>query len=319
MNFTKLIRILKLLENTMALTHTFSAVVRNAEINGLRRQTSYCMVDPVQNVAKKKVGDILRKTHGVFVQELSTINTNISVIGQYENNHTKILCKCQICGNEWKATPNSLLAGRNCPKCACVTSAEKQRKSHTQFVEEMSIINPMIAVLGKYSGNKNKIECQCVDCENKWFAVPSNLLNGHGCPTCAKTQTSFVEKAILLFLQHVLSKDDVVSRDRSMIGKEIDVYIKSLHAGIEFGGWYWHKTKVDADKEKYDCCCEKGINLITIYDQFNEDRKKFGFNDTFITYSYNLGDINRRPELRNCIVNIFHLLNLNYSFTEEEE
>jgi hypothetical protein len=212
-----------------------------------------------------------------------------------------------------------MIKGYGCPKCAYIKIADAQRKPHEQFVAELAIVNPKILILGGYLNSQSKIECKCIDCGHKWSATPANLLCGHGCPICAKTQTSFAEKAILLFLQHVLGKDDVVSRDRSMIGKEIDVYIKSLNTGIEFGGWYWHKSRIKKDKEKHSLCRKKGMGLITIYDNFDGDRKKLELNDSFITYPYGLGVIERRSELKGCIKNIFNLLNLTYAFTEDDE
>lgn len=35
----------------------------------------------------------------------------------YVNAHTKVLLKCNICGKEWFATPNSILNGSGCPIC----------------------------------------------------------------------------------------------------------------------------------------------------------------------------------------------------------
>jgi predicted Zn-ribbon and HTH transcriptional regulator len=261
----------------------------------------------------------MKKTHDEFVKEMAIILPTIDIIGNYCGCETPIECCCKVCGNKWNSVPHRMLKGDGCQKCGYIKSAEIQRKPHEQFVAELAIINPNVFVVGKYLNSKSKIECQCVDCGQKWPALPSNLLSGHGCPVCARTQTSFVEKLILLMLQHVLGKDAVLPRDRSAIGKEIDIYIPSLQAGVEFGSWYWHKTRVNRDMEKYDCCREKAIHLITIYDRFDGDRIKLGFDDTFITYSCNLGDINKRAELKGCVVNIFNLLNLNYSFTEDEE
>ena len=37
-----------------------------------------------------------RKTHKEFVEEMSIINPNIIILGQYISTHCKILCKCKI-------------------------------------------------------------------------------------------------------------------------------------------------------------------------------------------------------------------------------
>ena len=37
---------------------------------------------------------------------------NIEILGEYENNKTKIKCRCKIDEYEWSATPHSLLDGK---------------------------------------------------------------------------------------------------------------------------------------------------------------------------------------------------------------
>lgn len=59
-----------------------------------------------------------RYTKDSFIQKLNKINNNIIIIGEYINTKTKIKCKCNICGAEWRATPSKLLWGTGCPICA---------------------------------------------------------------------------------------------------------------------------------------------------------------------------------------------------------
>ena len=272
------------------------------------------------NCARKKIGDALRKSQKTFVEEMKTIMPTVDIIGEYKGWDKRILCHCKECGNEFKGIPNNMRKGEGCPECGRKKKAESQRKTHDQFVTEMANINSKIEITGKYLGDCEKIACQCVECKHKWSALPSNLLKGSGCPLCARNQTSFVEKSILFFLQKSLGEENVLPRNSSAIGKEIDIYIPSMNVGIEPGSWFWHKSRIRNDKEKYHVCCEKGIRLITIYDSFTGDKNELGINnEDFITYSNNLGETNRRAELRDCIINIFDLLGLTYTFSEEEE
>ena len=52
--------------------------------------------------------------------------------------------------------------------------------------------------------------------------------------------------------------------------KELDIFIPSLNVAIEYNGCWWHSTNSGKSnlhqKEKYDLCRNKGIRLITIYD-----------------------------------------------------
>lgn len=57
----------------------------------------------------KKSADSRRKTKQDFIQQLKLINSDILVVGDYINTHTKIKCKCKRCGTEWDAYPANLL------------------------------------------------------------------------------------------------------------------------------------------------------------------------------------------------------------------
>lgn len=125
-----------------------------------------------------------KKTHEEYVKEVSIINPNIEVVENYKGTHTKILHRClnDNCGYEWYISPHDILQGRCCPKCS-----GNIRRTHEEFVEEMSRINPHIEILNTYVNTTTKVECRCLidDCGHIWKSKPSHLLDGHGCPKCA--------------------------------------------------------------------------------------------------------------------------------------
>lgn len=58
------------------------------------------------------------KTHESFVTDLSLVNPNIDVIGQYTGSHKLIKCKCKKDGYEWESYACNLLNGSaGCPLC----------------------------------------------------------------------------------------------------------------------------------------------------------------------------------------------------------
>jgi predicted Zn-ribbon and HTH transcriptional regulator len=269
---------------------------------------------------KQKIGDALRKPHEVFVKEMAELLPSLTVTGTYKNCATKIACHCNVCGTDFEALPTNLRKQEGCPKCGLRKLAERNRKTHEQFVSEMSIVNDRIKIVGKYNGDATKIECECLNCERHFSSWPSNLLKRHGCRHCTRNQTSFMERAILMALEQTLEKGDVVARDHEQIGEELDIYIKSLNTAIEPGGWFWHCNRMTKDTERYNLCRQKGIRLIIIFDGFNGDRSSLEFdNDDLWTYSINLGDKNNRTELISCIKRIFKELGLNYNFSDDEE
>lgn len=63
-------------------------------------------------------------------------------------------------------------------------------------------MNPGIEVVGKYINTSTKIEVRCKTCGYFWFANPSTLLRGNGCPCCGGTkkisQEEFVRKLTIV-------------------------------------------------------------------------------------------------------------------------
>lgn len=124
------------------------------------------------------------KTHEEYASELYYINPNIEVIGQYINSSTAILHRCKIDGNVWLAKPNNILSGKGCPECAKRKLSNIHKKTHSHYVNELSIINPNIKVIGIYAGDNVKTQHKCIICDYEWDATPGNLLQNKGCPVC---------------------------------------------------------------------------------------------------------------------------------------
>ena len=57
-------------------------------------------------------------SHEEFKNRMNLISPTIEILGQYVNAKTKIKCRCLLDGYEWYATPDNLLRGCGCPKCA---------------------------------------------------------------------------------------------------------------------------------------------------------------------------------------------------------
>lgn len=260
-----------------------------------------------------------RKTHEEFMKEMAELAPTITVLGEYKNYSTKIPCRCNLCGFEWESVPSCLRDGR-CPQCASQRRADFFRKPREQFINEIASVNPSVRIVGEYVNDNTKTEFQCMRCKHVWMTSPGSVLRQRsGCPECNNKQTSFVEKAVLLFLRKTLGDENVTSRDRS-IGRELDVYAKSKNIAIEYGSWYWHKKRVEEDKERLRLCRNLGIDLIVIYDGFDDDVNEYGLNDAaFILYHKPLSTLRMRNELISCIKNIYRRFDLNYSFSKKEE
>ena len=124
-----------------------------------------------------------RKTHTKYVEEVVKINSNIEVIETYIDAKTKILHKCKIDGYEWYSRPNDILSGYGCPVCG-----GKIKLTQDCFIGRMAQVNEDIEIIGVYTNYSTPIECKCKIDNYKWFASPSNLLQGKGCPVCGGTK-----------------------------------------------------------------------------------------------------------------------------------
>lgn len=127
-----------------------------------------------------------KKTNKQFLKELRRINPDVEPLEEYTEYDTKILCRCEICGNEWKITPNKLLHNRGCPICAIKNRADNQRKTNEQFLKELKAINQAVEPLEEYVNNRTKIKVKCLKCNHIWEPTPDRLINKkRGCPICA--------------------------------------------------------------------------------------------------------------------------------------
>ena len=172
-----------------------------------------------------------------------------------------------------------------------------RRKTTSEFIIELSNINPNIEVLGQYEGAYTPVQCRCIKCNHVWMAVPHNILTKSGCPNCSHSATSFIEQFILLSLQEALGSKNVLTRDKKTIGKELDIYIPYLNVAIEPGAWYYHKNSAKKDEIKRRLCDEKGIRLITIY--------------------YGCDNENEFASLINLVKKIFFLLEIHQQYSNE--
>lgn len=218
-------------------------------------------------------GKTMSKTHDEFVREISIINPDIKIVGKYTRAVDRIEVKCNRCGKIWSPVAYSLSAGKSCPHCSAIRGSQKNKgrtgkKTNELFIRELNIKHPNVRPLDSYKNNKTSIRFKCDRCGNEWSAKPYSILQGHGCPRCAKSGTSFMEQFILASFQTVLGKENVLSRNRSLIGMELDIYIPELHFAIEPGNWRLHEKSIGHDRKKRALCKQNGVELVTIYDNY---------------------------------------------------
>lgn len=253
-----------------------------------------------------------RRTHSEFVDEMKKISPEIIIVGEFVNTSTKTACKCNRCGYLWFNTPNHLLKGQGCPKC------NGKYKTTDDFKKELKEIQPNIRVIGEYINSKSYIELECKICGNRWKAKPNNLLSGWGCPNCSSTSTStsYMERYLANAFIKALENKEVLGRDKTLIGMELDIYIPELKLAIEPGAWKMHKNHLERDREKRQKCKEKGVRLITIYDSCDLNTPPFSY-DCYM-YKNDLAQEEENLSLRNIVRGLLDDYEVPFMFSEND-
>ncbi len=216
-----------------------------------------------------------KKTHEEYVAQLAVKNPNVEVIGKYIDIKSKILHKCRIDGYEWSIRPLNALKGYGCPICS-----GNIKKSHTDYIEELSEINSNIKVIGKYKNAKTAILHKCKIDGYEWNAKPNNILNGKGCPKCAGN----IKKAHEDYVEEL----SVINPNIKVIDKYINAYTPIIHTCIKHNvKWKVSPTNILCGKGCYKCKNEKiEIKLRKTHKQYINELKEINPNiiclDTYI-------------------------------------
>ena len=168
------------------------------------------------------------------------------------------------CGHEWETAICLRTAGTGCPYCA--------GKKVLLGFNDLATTHPALAAQWHPTKNGQKTPQTVVAGSNKkawwqcekgheWQAVIYGRANKNvGCPDCSsEMRSSFPEQAILYYMRKMTPAE---SRNTEF-GKEIDVWLPDLRAGIEYNG-PWHKTREQKDEKKVAFFADLGIRIITI-------------------------------------------------------
>ena len=162
-----------------------------------------------------------KKTHEEYVYELSIKNPTVKVIGKYVDSNTKIMHYCSVHNIYWDTTPSRVLHGVGCEMCRKEKFRKAMCKTHQQYVEEVHLINPNISVVENYIDATTPIKHYCNKHDVYWYALPDNILSGHGCMECGKEKIS--DKNRKTHEQYV--KELEVANSNIVV---VDVYINAL-------------------------------------------------------------------------------------------
>lgn len=174
------------------------------------------------------------------------------------------------CGHEWKQSPWSKSVNKGgCQVCinkVVSPGFNDLATTHPEIAKQCIPDSPIQPHEVTY-GSQKKMKWEC-DNGHTWMAIVSDRSRGFGCPGCSNIVSS-AEKDITEIIR---SYDiDTITSNRKIIRPyELDIYIPKKKIAIEFNGIYWHSEKMGKDRHyhlrKWEMCHEKGIQLITIWE-----------------------------------------------------
>lgn len=165
-----------------------------------------------------------------FINRLSAINQNITIVGKYINSKTPIRYVCKICGTENEAFPYSLLRGHGCNNCARVLRSKKRSKTDEKFRDELKSINPMIETISPYTKRNIPLRCQCRMCGYVFYATPGALLSGKKCDQCKIGRASLI-KSNTAFLSELAKKNPNIEPLEEYKGASAKIYFECKECG----------------------------------------------------------------------------------------
>jgi len=156
---------------------------------------------------------------------------------------------------------------------------EKQMIAISSQIEEKFEILSFIK--DQNTTTTSRVEVKCKQCEHIFKPLFKNKLwSVIYCPNCnGHSGRSREENEVVDFLK-TLGIDNIILNDRTMLnGHELDIYLPDHSLAIEYNGILWHSFGTtfpnNAEEElykkhkhlkKYEQCLERGISLITIFD-----------------------------------------------------
>lgn len=176
------------------------------------------------------------KTHEQFLKEANMNNFKVKVIGHYINQKTKIEVECLFCHKKYFIIPQSILRGDGCMECYNKIKGIRYRKSHDDFIQEVSIKNPQITVLSRYIKQTEKVLIKCNSCGYEEYMSPDKLLHRvYNCKICSD-KISFPNR----FVGAILDSSNIEYVAEKVFdwsdNKRYDFYIPSMNILLEVNG-----------------------------------------------------------------------------------
>lgn len=135
-------------------------------------------------------------TREEFENRIKKVSNDTIDVSQFNFVKTseKGLCKCKICGYEWRPFAYSILQGHGCRKCYDRKNALSKLYDIKHVQNKIDEIGSNCTIIGEYIDTKHKCKAECNKCGYMWRPFVRDLLNGHGCPICGLKKQGLSER-----------------------------------------------------------------------------------------------------------------------------
>ena len=215
------------------------------------------------------------------VQEL--IAPNIRIVSGYKNVTSRVHCKCTIDGCEWDTAVYNLINGSNCPQCRSEKLSQSMRYTKEEVDKLIKEKNNTVVCIGEYITTHRNALFECLKCGHKFRTTPHNVIQGSGCPHCAKSKGEVAIKNCLeeynIDYQPQKKFDDLLGVGGGNLS--YDFFLPVQNILIEFQGrghyepvWFHNREGLTAeeqfvkqqehDKRKREYAVNNGYKLLEI-------------------------------------------------------
>lgn len=217
-------------------------------------ETSYCTIQRgrgCRGCGYERVGDKKRTPFADIIKIVE--KTPYILISSGRKSHKeKIELECKIHGY-FRLSLDRLRSGQGCRKCGNIRTGLEARKTHEQFLTEVSHLG--YEFLTPYEGAHTPMLIKCPK-HGEFKMMPNTLLFGHGCAKCSNIESK-AEKELFSIIKAVYPNTKKLRSKFSIDLKpfikrfEIDIFVPELKRGIEYDGRYHHSfKKMRADRSK---------------------------------------------------------------------
>ena len=171
-----------------------------------------------------------KKTLEEFKNDVQKVHGDKYILDDvvYVDNKTKVKLLCPKHGEFWM-TPNCLLSGQNCPQCAMEELSKRMTHKKEEVVKRLKQVHGDKYVFDniEYVNMLTKVTVVWPQ-HGEFKMTPAHLLEGHGCPECAK-RTRSIKRANTFeeFVQEAktIHGDKYIYNDNNYINNKTELTI----------------------------------------------------------------------------------------------